>query len=43
LIGVTCFCLDRQIAAQGAAFERDGGFTERLSRVRRERRGGDPG
>jgi four helix bundle suffix protein len=38
LIGVACFCLDRQLAALGQAFERDGGFTERLYRVRQDRR-----
>jgi four helix bundle suffix protein len=39
LIGVATALLDRQIAAQAAAFERHGGFTERLYKVRRERRG----
>jgi len=34
LITVACFLLDRQLAAQAAAFEREGGFTERLYRVR---------
>jgi four helix bundle suffix protein len=34
LIGVTCALLDRQIAAQANAFENEGGFTERLYRVR---------
>jgi four helix bundle suffix protein len=34
LIGVACALLDRQLAAQAAAFEREGGFTERLYRVR---------
>ena len=38
LIGVACALLDRQIEAQAAAFEREGGFTERLHRVRSERR-----
>jgi four helix bundle suffix protein len=38
LIGVACSLLDRQVAAQAAAFERDGGFTERLYRVRSGRR-----
>jgi len=32
--------LDRQLASQAAAFEREGGFTERLYRVRRSRRRG---
>jgi len=30
LIAVACSLLDRQLAAQAAAFEREGGFTERL-------------
>jgi four helix bundle suffix protein len=30
LIAVACSLLDRQIAAQAAAFEKEGGFTERL-------------
>ena len=34
LITVACSLLDRQLAAQAAAFEREGGFTERLHRVR---------
>ena len=34
LIGVACALLDRQIAAQAKAFEAEGGFTERLYRVR---------
>ena len=38
LIGVACALLDRQIAAQAAAFEKEGGFTERLYRIRSERR-----
>jgi four helix bundle suffix protein len=40
LIGVTTTLLDRQLAAQAAAFEREGGFTERLYRVRQDRRRG---
>ncbi len=39
LIAVACSLLDRQIAAQGKAFEKEGGFTERLYRVRRQNRG----
>jgi len=39
LIGVAVALLDRQIAAQAKSFETEGGFTERLYRVRRERRG----
>ncbi|MDO8542121.1 MAG: four helix bundle suffix domain-containing protein [Opitutaceae bacterium] len=38
LIAVACSLLDRQIAAQAAAFEKDGGFTERLYRIRSNRR-----
>ena len=38
LIGVACALLGRQIAAQSDAFERDGGFTERLYRTRYKRR-----
>ncbi len=30
LLNLCCYLLDRQLAAQAAAFERDGGFTERL-------------
>ncbi len=40
LIGVACALLDRQIAAQAAAFEKEGGFTERLYRIRSARRRG---
>lgn len=40
LIAVACSLLDRQIAAQAAAFMKDGGFTERLYRLRREAKGG---
>jgi four helix bundle suffix protein len=39
LPNVCCRLLDRQLAAQAAAFEKQGGFTERLYRVRRHRRG----
>ena len=38
LIGVACVLLDRQIESQAAAFTEEGGFTERLHRVRTERR-----
>jgi four helix bundle suffix protein len=34
LIAVACGLLDRQLAAQARAFEREGGFTERLHRAR---------
>ena len=35
LIAVACGLLDRQLAARAAQFEREGGFSERLYRVRR--------
>jgi len=38
LITVACSLLDRQIASQAKAFETEGGFTERLYRVRSEKR-----
>jgi four helix bundle suffix protein len=38
LIGVACALLDRQIEAQAQAFTVEGGFTERLHRIRTERR-----
>ena len=40
LVVVACSLLDRQLAAQAAAFQAEGGFTERLYRVRRQSRGG---
>jgi four helix bundle suffix protein len=40
LLNVCCYLLDRQLAAQASAFEREGGFTERLYRVRVEKRSG---
>ena len=40
LLNLCCRLLDRQIAAQAAAFENEGGFTERLYRVRKARRNG---
>lgn len=42
LIGVACALLDRQLAAQARAFEAEGGFTERLHRVRSQHRRGKP-
>ena len=39
LLAVACSLLDRQLAAQAAAFETGGGFTERLYRIRSEKRG----
>lgn len=38
LLNLTCYLLDRQIAAQADAFEKEGGFSERLYRVRSARR-----
>ena len=38
LLAVACSLLDRQLAALAQAFEREGGFTERLYRVRSETR-----
>lgn len=38
LIRVACSLLDRQLEAQARAFELNGGFTERLQRVRRNAR-----
>ena len=38
LLNVCRHLLDRQVAAQAAAFEQEGGFTERLYRTRRARR-----
>ncbi|MCC6351368.1 MAG: four helix bundle suffix domain-containing protein [Fimbriimonadaceae bacterium] len=40
LIAVASALLSRQVQAQAAAFEQDGGFTERLYRTRRQRRDG---
>ncbi|MBI5527408.1 MAG: hypothetical protein HY897_13830 [Deltaproteobacteria bacterium] len=34
LLNLCCCLLDRQLAAQAAVFEKEGGFTERLHRVR---------
>ena len=38
LLAVACSLLDRQLAAQAAAFEKEGGFTERLYRTRSQAR-----
>jgi four helix bundle suffix protein len=38
LIGVACALLDRQIRAQATTFQQEGGFTERLYRIRSKRR-----
>ncbi len=41
LLNLCCYLLDRQLAAQAQAFEKEGGFTERLYRTRQQtRRGG---
>jgi len=42
LLAVACSLLDRQIAAQAKAFETEGGFTERLYRVRSANRRSPP-
>jgi four helix bundle suffix protein len=34
LLNLACYLLDRQLATQAATFEKEGGFTERLYRVR---------
>lgn len=38
LLNLCCYFLDRQLAAQATAFEQEGGFTERLYKVRSARR-----
>jgi four helix bundle suffix protein len=38
LLNLACYFLDRQLAAQAAAFETEGGFTERLDRRRQNQR-----
>ena len=42
LLAVACSLLDRQLAAQATAFENEGGFTERLYRVRSQKRSSNP-
>jgi four helix bundle suffix protein len=42
LLAVACSLLDRQLAAQARAFENEGGFTERLYRIRSEKRSARP-
>jgi len=42
LLNLCCYLLDRQLAAQAAAFEEEGGFTERLYRVRAQARAQPP-
>ena len=38
LLNLCCYLLDRQLAAQAQAFEKEGGFTERLYRTRQQTR-----
>lgn len=38
LLNLGCHLIDRQLAAQAQAFETEGGFTERLYRIRNKRR-----
>jgi four helix bundle suffix protein len=38
LLNLCCYLLDRQLAAQAHAFEKEGGFTERLYRTRQQTR-----
>ncbi|MEK6698365.1 MAG: four helix bundle suffix domain-containing protein [Nitrospirota bacterium] len=38
LLNLCCYLLDRQLSAQAKAFETEGGFTERLYRVRSAKR-----
>jgi len=38
LLNLCCYLLDRQLAAQAQTFEKEGGFTERLYRIRSQRR-----
>ena len=38
LLNLCCYLLDRQLQAQGEAFEKEGGFSERLYRRRRRTR-----
>ena len=40
LLNLACYLLDRQLANQAKAFESEGGFTERLYRIRSQRRSG---
>jgi len=35
LVGVACSLLDRQLDALAGAFSKEGGFTERLYRIRK--------
>jgi four helix bundle suffix protein len=42
LLAVSCSLLDRQLAALATAFENEGGFTERLYRIRSQKRPSRP-
>ncbi len=42
LLNLCCHLLDRQLATQAKTFETEGGFTERLYRVRSQARGARP-
>lgn len=42
LIAVACGLLDRQLTSLAATFQREGGFTERLYRIRKRARGSGP-
>jgi four helix bundle suffix protein len=42
LLNLCGYLLDRQLAAQAAAFTEEGGFTERRYRIRSERRKNPP-
>lgn len=39
LLNLCCYLLDRQISVLAAKFEQEGGFSERMNRIRRDRRG----
>jgi len=41
LLNLCCYLLDKQLAAQAEAFEKEGGFTERLYQKRQARRRGE--
>lgn len=43
LLNLACYFLDRQLATQAAAFEKEGGFTERLYRLRSRKRAEERG
>ena len=38
LLNLCCYLLDRQLSTQAEAFEKEGGFTERMYRIRTQRR-----